>query len=179
MQAISINPHQKSIDLLSIEMKADTVYTFFSSILIDEITSLNSHTIYTDANALEENKIPYFLGDQLLLGTVLITGNSAEGDTDVHVGIEILEELLSYEVSLFYRDSLKILSQTDINIYHLFSVEKDTQKLEINIEWVLATFNIADEKTKEYFLKEIKLSLESNNTQKVIEKLGQLAMNVV
>ena len=63
-------------------MQADTVYSFFNSILIDEHTTLKDHTIYTDANALSQSKKAFFIGEQLLLGDVLITGVSQTGDTD-------------------------------------------------------------------------------------------------
>lgn len=179
MQVISINPNQKSIQTLSIEMKPDTIYSFFNSILIDEINSLNSHTIYTDANALEENKTPYFLGEQLLIGDTLITGISADGDIDTHIGTEILEELISYDVSAFYKDCLNLFSHTDVNLYRLFSLQKGQQRIDVNIEWVLATFNIADEQTKTYFLDKLKESLNSKNTQEVITKMAQQALNMM
>ncbi len=178
MQAISINPSTQSIENIDIEMQANTVYTFFSSILIDELTSLKDHTIYTDANALQEDKIPFFIGEQLLLGNSLIMGSSALGDSDTQVPTTVIEELISYEVSDFYTGVFQVLSQTDINLYRFFSLTKDNQKVEVNLEWTLGTFNIADERTKEYFINELKKSLESDNTQETIEKMAQLALNV-
>ena len=178
MQAISININDKNIEHIDIQMQANTVYSFFNSILIDEVTSLKDHTIHTDANALEENKTAFFLGEQLLLGNALITGTSSDADIDTNIPLETLEKLISYNIPEFYTNTFKILSQTDINLYRLFSVDKDDKKIELNIEWVLATFNIADERTKEYFLTELTKSLESKTTQEVLEKMAQLAINV-
>lgn len=178
MQAISINPSTQSIENINIEMQANTVYTFFNSILIDELISLKDHTIYTDANALEEEKVPFFIGEQLLIGKALITGNSSQGDTDTQISTTTLEALISYDVSDFYTEIFKILTTTNINLYQLFSLTKDSKKVEVNLEWTLATFNIADEGTKKYFIDELKKSLEVQSTQKTIEKMAQLALNV-
>ena len=177
MQAISINSNTKSIENIDVVMQADTIYSFFNSILIDELITLKEHTIYTDANALEENKIPFFIGEQLILGNALILGRDSNGDTNSSINLKILQELISYELTSFYKHSFKILSQTSINLYKTFLVDKDGEKMALNVEWVLQTFNIADEKTKNYFLNELNKSLELNNTQIVLEKMAQLAIN--
>ena len=177
MQSISIIINDKAILNRDIEMQPNTVYSFFNSILIDELTSLNEHIIYADANALEENKTPFFIGEQLLMGDVLITGKSLKGDVDSTITPSELEELVSYEVSSFYQQTLSLLSQTDVNLYKIFQVVKNDETLNVNIEWVLYTFNIADERTQEYFLNEVGDSLIAENTQKILEKMAQLAMN--
>lgn len=177
MKAISISIKQKSIKEIDIKMQANTVYSFFNSILIDEQVSLKEHTIHTDANALEENKTAYFLGEQLLLGDALITGTSGHDNKEVSIPLEELEALVSYEVNQFYTNALKLLAKTEINLYKTFLVEKNNEKIQLNTEWVLYTFNIADDRTKEYFLNELTKSLDDNSSQKLIEKMAQLAMN--
>lgn len=177
MKVISFKINDQSIQEEDLEMQANTVYTFFSSILIDESTSLNNHIIYTDANALEEDKTPYFIGEQLLLGDALITGHTSHENKDISIPLEELKSLISYDLNSFYKDVLAILSKTDINLYRTFTVEKDNEKIHINAEWVLYTFNIADDRTKEYFINELKKSLSTNSAQELIEKMAQLAMN--
>jgi len=179
MKTLEIYPDTKEIKSSDIQMQANSVYTFFSSILIDELITLNKHIIYTDANALSEKKRAYFLGEQLLIGDALILGREDFNDTDVSIKEDELLSLINYEVPKFYQDVLELLSSTDINLYRTFEVEKNSEKIALNTEWVLYTFNIADDRTKEYFLTELKKSIVSNaNVEKYIQKMAQLAMNV-
>lgn len=178
MKAISIHPGNQSLEEIDIKMQADTVYSFFNSILIDEHTTLKDHTIYTDANALSQSKKAFFIGEQLLLGDVLITGVSQTGDTDASIPLKTLESLISYEVSSFYMDVLELIKTTDINLYRPFLTYKDTEEITLNTEWVLYTFNIADERTKEYFLNELKKALSSTEeAESFMQKMAELALN--
>jgi len=122
MKAISIDINEKNIQEIDIHIKPDTVYSFFNSILIDEITTLNNHTIYTDANALSETKTAFFLGEQLLIGNTLIVGKSEQGDTEATIPLEELQELVSYDLNSFYQDTLALLQNTDINLYRPFKL---------------------------------------------------------
>ena len=178
MKALSIHPDTQSLEEIDIKMQVDTVYSFFSSILIDEHTTLKDHTIYTDVNALSESKKAFFIGEQLLLGNTLITGSSPTGDTDASIPVKTLESLISYDVSGFYLDVFELIKTTDINLYRPFIAHKDEEKITLNIEWVLYTFNIADARTKEYFLNELKKSLNSTEeVEKFMQKMAGLALN--
>lgn len=180
MKAISISSDTKIISDIEIQINPNTVYTFFSSILIDESTTLQEHTIYTDANALSQSKQAFFLGEQLLIGDALITGKSDNGDIDSTIPLNELEGLVSYELSPFYVEVLDLLSSTDINLYRAFNLIKDGEKIALSTEWVLYTFNIADERTKEYFINELKKSLGSTQeTESFIQKMATLALNAV
>jgi hypothetical protein len=179
MKALTINPQTKEISEVDIEMKANTIYTFFSSILIDELESINEHIIYTDANALSEKKKPYFIGEQLVLGDALILGRFDFDDMDVKIPKEELATLINYEVNEFYQKVLEQLSSTDINLYRTFEVEKNGEKIPLNTEWVLYTFNIADDRTKEYFINELQKVLDAGESvEAYMQKMAQLAMNV-
>ena len=178
MRAISIDTSSQGLKEIDIEMQANTVYTFFNSILIDEFQTIKEHTIYTDANALCENKTPFFIGEQLIIGDCLITGGSTLDEDDAKIIRNDLEPLISYEVSKFYKEALAFLSKTDINLYRPFILEKNNEKIKLNTEWVLYTFNIADDKTKKYFLNELSKVLQSTKeTQEFIQKMAQLALN--
>ena len=74
MKAYSINPKTKETQELDIAIQANSVYTFFSSISIDELNALDKHTIYSDAEAISKGKQPFFIGDQLIVGDALIFG---------------------------------------------------------------------------------------------------------
>jgi len=179
MRALIINHATRELEEQDIEMKANTIYTFFSSILIDELEALHEHVIYSDANALSENKTPYFIGEQLVLGDALILGRFDFDDVDAKIKKEELEALISYEVNDFYKNVLSLLSQTDINLYRTFEVQKNGENIPLNSEWVLYTFNIADERTKAYFIDELKKVLETEeNVEAYMQKMAQLAMNV-
>ena len=180
MKAISINPQTQSVEEVEIEMQANTVYTFFSSISIDEFETIKEHTLYTDANASSQAKTPYFLGGQLLVGQALIIGGSSFEPSETSISIEDVNSLLSYETSDFYKAVFTQLAKSDINLYRKFSVNKENEKVELNPEWVFETFNIADDKTKEYFLKELSNSLGSlEETNQFIQKMAQLAINAI
>lgn len=178
MKALSIDNNTLEVKELDIQMTANTVYTFFSSILIDELESLKEHVIYTDANALSEKKKPYFIGEQLILGDALILGREDFNDADARITTDELKSLIITEVNDFYKEVLALISKTDVNLYRTFSVEKNGEKISLNIEWVLYTFNIADERTKEYFINELKKVLETKaDVSEYMQKMAQLAMN--
>jgi hypothetical protein len=179
MKALSIDNQTQEVKELDITMEANTVYTIFSSILIDELSSLKAHVIYADANALSERKKPYFVGEQLVLGDALILGREDFNDADVQITKDELESLIITEVNDFYKTVLDLIADTDVNLYRTFHVEKNGEKISLNIEWVLYTFNIADERTKEYFIQELKKILASEeDVAQYMQKMAQLAMNV-
>ena len=178
MQALSIHPEIQEIKTIEIEMKANSVYSFFNSILIDEVETLQQHLIYTDANALSENKKAYFLGEQLLIGDALIIGKNGLEEVDTTISKQDLKALINYHVEKFYLDALALLAQSDINLYRTFNVKQGNEPLALSCEWVLYTFNIADDKTKDYFLQELQKVLDSaSNVEEYIQKMAQLAVN--
>ena len=179
MKALSINNQTLELQEIDINMAANTVYSFFNSILIDELESIKEHIIYSDANALSEQKTPYFIGEQLILGDALIIGREEFNDVDTKISQEELKSLVNTDVNAFYKEALSLLSQSDINLYRTFEVQKNGEKIPLNVEWVLYTFNIADDRTKEYFINELSKVLDAKESvQKYVEKMAQLAMNV-
>ena len=178
MQVLIINSESLTIESKEMQMQANSIYSFFDSILIDELEVLNKHVIYTDANALSQGKKAYFIGEQLLLGDALVIGREGFEEKDVSIKEEELSSLLTQEVSPFYKTILELLVPTDVNLYRTFEVERGAEKIALNIEWVLYTFNIADERTKEYFTNELKKSLENgDDVIAYMQKMATLAMN--
>jgi len=178
MKAYTINPQKKELKEVDIEILANTAYTFFSSILIDESEIISKHIIYTDANAVNSNKTPFFLGGQLLVGDALILGREDFIDMEVTIYKDELVELVKYDMSQFYTDALLTLSCTELNLYRTIDVMINDEKVSLNAEWVLSTFNIADERTKEYFLNELKKVIDSNQSvEEYMKKMAGLALN--
>ncbi len=178
MKAYSINPQTQELKEVDIEILANTAYTFFSSILIDESEVISKHIVYTDANAVSESKIPFFLGGQLLIGDALVLGREDFIDMEVSIYKDELAELLNYDVSQFYLDALSMLAPTELNLYQTIDVMVNDEKVSLNAEWVLSTFNIADDKTKEYFLNELQKTIDSNaSVQEYMKKMAGLALN--
>ena len=178
MKIFTINPDEQIIEEVETDIKANSIYTFFTSILIDEITTLNRHVIYSDANALSNKKRAYFLGEQLLLGDAVIIGRDGMQEIDVSIRKDELNELINYDVPKFYQETLELLSNSDINLYREFICEKDGEKIGLNTEWVLYTFNIADQRTKDYFIENLKQTLDNkDDVEKYIQKMAQLALN--
>jgi len=179
MKLLAIDAQSGSVKEIELEMQANTLYTYFDSILLDEILGLNEHVIYTSANALSDGKKAYFVGEQLLVGDALIVGRYGFEDKDVTIAQEELSSLISSEVSEFYQRVLEILAQTDINLYRRFEVIRAEERFELNVEWVLYTFNIADIKTRDYFIEELQKVINSdNNVMDYMQKMATLAMNV-
>ena len=178
MKALSIDAQTKEVQEQELNMAANTLYTYFSSILIDELGSIKEHVIYSDANALSEKKPAYFLGEQLVIGDALIFGREDFNDADAKITKEELSSLINPTLNAFYTEVLEMLSATDLNLYRTFEVEKNGERIALNSEWVLYTFNIADERTKEYFINELKKALDAGeNVEAYMQKMAQLAMN--
>jgi hypothetical protein len=178
MKAFSIHSDTKEVKEIEIEMKANTTYSFFNSILIDESQTLSGHLVFTDANALSQNKKACFLGEQLLLGDALVIGRNGLEESDATIPAQTLSELMNYEVPRFYADALSLLAKSDINLYREFSVTRGDAKLALNCEWTLYAFNEADDKTKDYFLAQLTRTLEANaSVEEYVRKMAQLAIN--
>jgi len=178
LKALTINPKTEEVREIEIEMKANTVYTFFNSILIDELQTLNRHIIYTDANALTSQNRPFFLGEQLILGNALIIGQHGMEESDASIPLQELEALIDYAVNDFYTEALALLSRSDVNLYRPFELMQGGEPISLNIEWVLYTFNMADERTKAYFLDELKKAVDAGGEiLEHLKKMGQLALN--
>ncbi len=180
MQVLTINSEDFTIKSQDIQMQANSIYSFFDSILIDELETLNKHVIYTDANALSNGAKAYFIGEQLLLGNALVIGREGVEEKDASIKEEELSSLLIKDIPLFYQTALELLAPTNVNLYRTFEVIKENEKIALNIEWVLYTFNIADIKTQEYFINELKKALEmGSDVMNYMQKMATLAMNAI
>jgi len=177
MQVLTINAQNQTIEELDMSMQANSIYSFFGSILIDELSGLNQHIIYSDSNALSDKKRAFFIGEQLVIGDALIIGQNGLEECDVTIPKEDLSSLISYELSPFYTEALELLSSSDVNLYRTFEVKNGKEKLPLSIEWVLYTFNIADERTKEYFLSGLrKVNDSTKNIEEYMQKMATLAI---
>ena len=178
MKAYSINPQTRELKEVNLEMEANTVYSFFNSILIDESQILNNHVLYSDANAMNEKRSPFFLGGQITLGNVLLLGREGFEDSAATIPQEELESLIDYEVNQFYLDSLELISHSDVNLYRSFDVESGGETTSLSSEWVLYSFNLADVTTQEYFINELRKSIDSGvSVEDYMKKMAGLALN--
>jgi len=178
MKAFSVKPQTQEVKELDIVLEANTVYSFFNSILIDELGAIDKHMIYTDAEAISKGERPFFIGEQLIVGEALIVGSNGTEDSEVTIPQADLASLVNYDVSEFYTEVLSLLKPTDINLYRVFEFSREGEDVQLNTEWVLYVFNIADDRTKEYFITELKKALESKtNILEHMQKMAQLALN--
>ena len=178
MKAYSVSPQTQEVKELDIVLEANTVYSFFNSILIDELEVLDKHTIYTDAEAISKGEKPFFIGEQLLVGEALVIGKNGAEDCEATIPQNDLKSLANYDVSAFYTEVITLLKPTDINLYRVFELSKDGEDIQLNTEWVLYVFNIADDRTKEYFITELKKAIESKtDILEHMQKMAQLALN--
>ncbi|MEA1893088.1 MAG: hypothetical protein U9N33_10330 [Campylobacterota bacterium] len=180
MKAYSITQESRELKAIDINMHSDTVYSFFNSILTDELLILDKHVIYSDANAISEGKKPFFIAEQLIVGDALILGRDTLEDVDATIPHDELESLISYDITPFYIDTLKVLKNSDINIYKVFEVTREEEDIQLNTEWVLDVFNIADDKTKEYFLVELQKAVDAKkDIFEYMQKMAILALNAM
>ncbi len=177
MKAYSIDAKKQELKEIDIDMRPNTVYSFFNSILIDELESLTQHTIYADAEALSKKQDAYFIGEQLVIGDALIVGKDGILEVDTTIPQEELKALVNYEVPKFYLDALTLLQTTDINLYKMFEIKKEQELIPLSAEWVLYVFNMADERTREFFLGELKKAVDAqDNILLHIQKMAVLAL---
>lgn len=180
MKAYTIDPQTQTLKELDIEIQVDTAYSFFKSLLIDESLTINNHVVLSDSNALNEGKKPFMIGGQLIIGNALIIGRNGLEDTQATIPKKDLELLIHYDIPSFYTQVIEKLRQSDINFHRTFSVMKKDEKIELNSEWVLYTFNIADEATQNYFLDQLQIAIEKNeNILNYMQKMAQLALNAL
>jgi hypothetical protein len=178
MQSYAINSENQKVESKELQMQANTVYSFFNSILIDELLTLKDHIIYADENALSEGKKPYFIGEQLILGDALILGRNGMEDVDVSISEEELSSLVNFDIPQFYKDTLTLLVNTEINLYKTFTLQKDEESVTLNPEWILYAFNMADERTKEYFLEHLQKTINTKeDINQYLQKMAGLALN--
>ena len=177
MRFLHVDPSKEEIEEEELRLEANTFYTFFSSLLIDELPIVPGHTVYSDGNALSQKRRPYFINDQLVLGEALILGSDGFEEKDATLDVKELESMIRYDVSDFYMQALDLLSSSDVNLYRPFFVEHNMQKMELNIAWVLYFFNIADERTKRYFLDELQKSMQNGeDTEAYMQKMAKAAL---
>jgi len=178
MKAYAIDSNTQKTKSINIEMQAEAIHSFFDSIETDELSTLTGHTIYTDANAIKKSKKAYFIGEQFVVGDALIVGKNGAYSTDANISKKELDRLINHDVTSFYIDVLELLKDTDINLYRVFEVTKEKEDIQLNTEWVLYVFNLADEQTKDYFLEELK---KANDAKKDItihmQNMAILALN--
>ncbi len=178
MRAYKVSPQNKEAQEIDIEIQANTVYSFFNSISIDDFSIIDKHTIYSDSDAIANEKEIFFLGEQLIVGDALILGKEESFDSEVTIQQNELESLISYEVPSFYTDALKLLKKSNINLYRVFEVTQEKEDIKLNSEWVLYVFNVADQRTKEYFLDELKKALDAKtDIHDHMQKMAIMALN--
>ncbi|EHP29520.1 hypothetical protein SMGD1_0995 [Sulfurimonas gotlandica GD1] len=178
MKAYSIDSTTQEVKEIDIEMQANTVYSFFNSILTDELNTIDKHTIHTDSNAISQNKVPFFIGGQLIIGNALIVGKNGLFDVDASIPKDDLESLVNYDITPFYKNVLNLLKDSDINLYRVFEVTQEQEDIKLNTEWVLYVFNMADDRTKEYFIAELEKAVDAKKDIAIyMQNMAILALN--
>lgn len=178
MKAYSIDPKSKEVKEIDIDMQPNTVYSFFNSILIDDINTLENHSIHSDGESLSNKSIPFYVGNQLVVGTALIIGKDGIAEVDASIPLDDLKDIVNYEVSDFHKKTLDFLGTSDINLYKLFEIKKENGELiQLNTEWVVYVFSIADIKTQNYFLYALEKAVDEKSDMLIhIQKMAVLAL---
>ncbi len=155
MKSYIVNPDTKELSTHDYDGQVNSIYSLFSSILIDSARELNHHVVHTDGYATDNQETPFFIGEKLFLGRALICGVEGFEEKDVSITEDELLELINYEVNDFYKSCLAALAKDKININKNFELTHKDEKIPLNFEWVIYTFNMADKRTQEYFLNKL------------------------
>ena len=179
MKAYAIDSNTKKTKSIKIEMQADEIYSFFDSTKTDELSTLEGHMIHTDSNAIIKSKKAYFIGEQLIVGDAFIVGKDGTYSRDAKISKKELDSLINYNITSFYIKVLELLKDTDINLYKVFEVTKEKENIQLNTEWVLYVFNLADKQTKEHFIQELKKIIDAKKDITIhMQNMAILALNV-
>jgi hypothetical protein len=162
MNAYIIDPDTKTITTHEFDGQLNSIYTLFNSILIDTSHELHQHVIYTDEYAIDQNKTPFFIAEKLFLGRALICGINGLEEEDVKISVDELHTLISYDINDFYTQCLQVLTQAKMNFNTHFTLTYENEKTDLSYEWVIYTFNMADERTQTYFLEKLNETLAQN-----------------
>ena len=112
------------------------------------------------------------------MGNSLVIGQNGLEETDATITQEQLESLINYDVNMFYKKALNALATESLNLYKIFEVNDNGTPLHVSYEWVIYTFNMADEKTQSYFLNALDATIaEEKSVQEHFQKMAQLAVN--
>jgi hypothetical protein len=178
MKTYIIDPKTKSITPQDFDGQLNSIYTLFNSILIDSSQALNRHIIYSDEYATDNGCVPYFIGDKLFLGKALVCSENVDDGEDVSITAKELEQIINYDVNEFYLECLSYLSKEKISINKIFHIQDKDEKIKLSFEWVIYTFNMADKRTKENFLTNLKKTFqEKKSISEYFENMAQRAFD--
>ena len=176
MKALLIDPDTRGITVQEYDGQPHSLYTLFSSLLLDQHDVLHEHNVYGGADAFEQGMRPFFLGEKLLFGKAVITGRAGFEECDVSIAEAELERLVQFELPAFYRKTLTLLPKDFIfdETYTLL-IEETPQS--ITPEWVFYAFNMADDATKAYFLTHMEKAIAgSEDIHTYLKKMGEIAV---
>ncbi len=177
MNAYIINPDTKELTSHEYDAKPDSIYSLFRSILIDSSKILNHHIIHTDGFATDNEETPFFIGEKLFLGRALVCGIEGFEEKETTIKEDELLKLINYEVNDFYKKCLSVLAKQKININKNFNITHKDEKLQLNYEWVIYTFDKADERTQEYFLSKLNECISKNeDVSEYFQNMAQRAL---
>jgi hypothetical protein len=162
MKTYIIDPDTKAITTHEFDGQLNSIYTLFNSILIDTSHELHQHVIYSDEYAIDHKRTPFFIADKLFLGRALVCGINGLEEEDVKISIGELEALIRYEINDFYTQCLAVLQQAKMNFNTHFTITHNNESADLSYEWVIYTFNMADERTQSYFLDKLHETLDQN-----------------
>jgi len=178
MNTYIITPETKTLTANEYDGQVNSIYTLFSSILIDSSDSLKQHIIHTDGYATDNSETPFFIGEKLFLGRALVCGINGHEEVSTTITQDELSQLINYEVNDFYLHCLSALSQAKISINQNFKISHNDEKVQLTYEWVIFTFNMADLRTQSYFLDKLNdVIAKRDDIGSYFQEMAKLALN--
>ncbi len=176
MKAYLIDPETQSISQHDFDGQPNALYTLFNSLLVDTSDVLLEHTVYTATEAFERGERGFFLGDKLLFGKALVTGNAGLQDTDAAIEENALKALANFTLPLFYEKTLKLLPAA-FSFNERYDLSLDGIDDQATPEWVFYVFNMADEPTRNYFLEHLaETGRKEGDIHSFLKRMGELAL---
>lgn len=176
MKAYLIDPETQSISQHDFDGQPNALYTLFDSLLVDTSNVIVEHSAYTSTEAFEKGQKGFFLGDKLLFGKALVTGSAGLQDTDATIEENALKALATFTLPLFYEKVLQMLP-AGFAFDERYDLALGGIDEQVTPEWVFYVFNMADEATRDYFLKHLEeTGKRGEDIHAFLKKMGELAL---
>jgi len=173
MKAFLIDPQDRTITLQNFDGHPNSLYTLFGSLLVDAADALNDHSLYSSTEAFERAERGFLVGEKLIFGKTLLAGIAGFEDTDATITQDELRALTRFELPAFYTQTIALLPKT----FMFGNAVTITEEHSLTGEWIIYAYNMADTKTKTYFLNELESTIRTGkDVTAFMKKMGEIAL---
>lgn len=179
MKAFLIDPENATVTPTDYDGQPHSLYSLFGSLLVDSHDVLNRHSVYASSEGFEKGKRPFFLGEKLLFGMTVVTGKEGFEDVDALISEGELLQITQFGLPQFYEEVFERFP-ANFNFDEPLQLSAGETEETVPPEWVLYAFNMADKKTKQYFMHTLDDTLVKGDDLYVfLKKMGEIALKAM